>query len=133
MNKRVLIDLFWLFLFVLMVSLLSKFILLAFPHDIYTGIRGKDQQLCCGGDDCFLTEYRIHKGHYLFLTKENNYVDIPEELITFLPVPGEKLEKVNAAHLCYRGLNSTDVGIKVIVGKEQSIYLYCAFIPPGGV
>ena len=30
----------------------------ASAHDIYTGVKGKDGLLCCGGNDCAATTYR---------------------------------------------------------------------------
>jgi hypothetical protein len=104
----------------------------AYAHDIYTGVHGKDNQLCCGGSDCAPTKYRIVNGHYEFLTREGPWVEIPENRITFLPVPGEKPDDVNFAHLCYRPASDTDRSVRPesVFGH---IFLYCAFIPPGGV
>ena len=31
-------------------------------HDIYTGVHGKNGQLCCGGTDCAVTSYREQGG-----------------------------------------------------------------------
>ena len=54
-------------------------------HDIYTGVHDKTGQLCCGGSDCAATLYRESGGHFEFLTREQRWVEIPEERITFLP------------------------------------------------
>ncbi len=61
-------------------------------HDIYTGVHGKNGQLCCGGNDCAATAYREQGGHYEFLTREQRWVSIPQERITFLPIPGDEFE-----------------------------------------
>lgn len=69
-------------------------------HDIYTGIYGKNGQLCCGGSDCAATFWRERRGHYEFMTRERAWVEIPEDRITFLPVPGEPDDAPpNFAHL----------------------------------
>jgi hypothetical protein len=111
----------------------------AWPHDIYTGLHGKDAQLCCGGKDCFATVYRESGGGFEFLTRERHWVPIPEDRITFLPVPGD--EKTIAygdtyhAHLCFRDPKDTDWAhsANILHGKDQVIYFYCAFIPPGAI
>jgi hypothetical protein len=76
-------------------------------HDIYTGVHGKNGQLCCGGNDCAVTSYREQGGHYEFLTREQRWVSIPEERITFLPIPGDPPES-HHAHLCYRSATESD-------------------------
>jgi hypothetical protein len=60
-----------------------------YAHDIYTGVHGRNGQLCCGGEDCAATSYRERGGQYEFLTRERQWIAIPEERITFLPVPGD--------------------------------------------
>lgn len=102
-------------------------------HDIYTGIYGKDSQLCCGSDDCSATVYREQNARYEFLTRENIWVQIPEDRITFLPIPGDDLTgDEHHAHLCYRVASETDK-----INRPENIfgpiYLYCAFIPPGSI
>jgi hypothetical protein len=98
----------------------------AHSHDIYTNVRGKNGQLCCGGDDCSSTIYRLDKGEYEFKTREGVWVTIPQDRITFLPIPGEAPDVVNYAHICYR--KSTQYDTQNVFGP---IFLYCAFIPPG--
>ncbi len=117
----------WLLLAVILCSAPAQ------AHDIYTGVYGKDRQLCCGGDDCAATIYREAGARYEFLTREKNWVDIPVERITFLPIPGDSDEDAmpNRAHLCYRKANETD-HINNPENVFGDIYLYCAFIPPGG-
>jgi hypothetical protein len=102
----------------------------ACAHDIYTGVHGKDNQLCCGGSDCAPTKYKITDGHYEFLTREGSWVEIPEDRITFLPIPGESPDDVNFAHLCYRIATVTDRTTRP-ESVFGNIFLYCAFIPPG--
>ena len=103
-------------------------------HDIYTGVHGKNGQLCCGGDDCASTVYRERGGHFEFLTREQQWITIPEERITFLPVPGDPpSDDSHHAHLCYR--SATD-GDRLGAGSSnvfESIFLYCAFVPPGAI
>jgi hypothetical protein len=103
----------------------------AFAHDIYTGIKGKDGFLCCGGNDCAATIYREKGNAFEFLTREGNWVTIPNDRITFLPIPGEKIDdaETHRAHLCYRLANPSD-SLENVFGQ---IRLFCAFIPPGGV
>ena len=112
---------------------------LACAHDIYTGLHDKSGQLCCGGADCAVTTYREHGERYEFLTRENHWVTIPKDRITFLPVPGDDYvtDRINRAHLCYREATDSDsmagMSGNVMSGEGQSIYLYCAFIPPGAI
>ena len=42
-------------------------------HDIYTGVHGKNGQLCCGGSDCAATSYRERAGQFEFLTREQRW------------------------------------------------------------
>jgi hypothetical protein len=103
-------------------------------HDIYTGLHGKNGQLCCGGDDCSATVYRERRGGFEFLTREGTWISIPIERITFLPIPGEDLGDGDShrAHLCYRKATDVDqMGIGA-ANVFDGIFLYCAFIPPGG-
>ena len=104
-------------------------------HEIYTGVYGKDQQLCCGGNDCAATVYREKGDHFEFLTRENHWIPVPQDRITFLPLPGdEDFSTINHAHLCYRFPNPGEVNSDhMMSGDGQTIYFYCAFIPPGGV
>lgn len=103
----------------------------AHAHDIYTDIHGKDQQLCCGSSDCSATSWRERRGRYEFLTRERAWVEIPEDRITFLPVPGEPADPPpNFAHLCYRSATETD-RINHPENVFGDILLYCAFIKPG--
>lgn len=106
----------------------------AHAHDIYSGIHGRGGQLCCGGDDCAATVWREKGGDFEFLTREKTWVAIPAERITFLPIPGDSDEDADPhrGHLCYRAANQTDRADRAdnVFGD---IYLYCAFIPPGGV
>lgn len=103
-------------------------------HDIYTGVHGKNGQLCCGGNDCAATTYREKGDRFEFLTREGRWVAIPQERITFLPVPGEVITDTHQAHLCYRLPNPNDATNPMISAMmADGIVLYCAFIPPGGV
>jgi hypothetical protein len=102
-------------------------------HDIYTGVHDKTGQLCCGGSDCAATLYRESGGHFEFLTREQRWVEIPEERITFLPIPGDKESSVpHRAHLCYRAATESD---RLSNGPNvfEGILLYCVFIPPGAI
>lgn len=106
----------------------------ALAHDIYTGVHGKNGALCCGGYDCALTTYREAGGSFEFLTREGHWVNIPPDRITFLPIPGDPPHNdSHAAHLCYRGANVYDDTDKLVSGDGQTIYMYCAFIAPGGI
>lgn len=108
----------------------------AAAHEIYTGLYSHKGQLCCGGNDCFLTEYREVKSHFEFETKEHKWILIPQDEITFLPVPGDDLTKgtPHRAHMCYRDVTDEDKMRspgRIFSGDGQDIFLYCAFIPPG--
>ena len=46
----------------------------ASAHDIYTGVHGKNGQLCCGGDDCAATSFRERGGQFEFLTDRKSVV-----------------------------------------------------------
>lgn len=111
----------------------------AHAHDIYTGVYGKGGQLCCGGSDCAVTSYRERGGEFEFLTRERHWISIPAERITFLPIPGDPPSNdSHKAHLCYRepsagGYDTVYSPSNVFTGDGQSIFLYCAFIQPGGV
>lgn len=106
----------------------------ALAHEIYLGLHGKNGQLCCGGDDCALTSYRERGGAIEFLTREGEWIAIPQERITFLPIPGDAPhDDSHAAHLCYRHATENDRGGYASSSVFGSIFLYCAFIPPGGV
>jgi len=102
-------------------------------HEIYTGLHDKTGQLCCGGSDCAATVFREQGGAYEFLTREQRWVAIPQPRITFLPIPGDSDTRDHLAHLCYRAANDFD---RADDNRRQSvfgdIFLYCAFIPPGG-
>lgn len=106
----------------------------AFAHDIYTGLTGKTGNLCCGGSDCAATIYREVDQYYEFLTREKTWVRIPQDRITFLPIPGDQDTRDHLAHLCYRpatDFDRSDDNRKASVFGD--IYLYCAFIPPGAI
>ena len=107
----------------------------AHPHDIYTGVHGKNGQLCCGGDDCALTIYREHGENFDFLTREKTWVTIPKDRITFLPIPGENLdtEPEHSGHLCYRHATDNDRLGYASSNVFGDILFYCAFIPPGSI
>jgi hypothetical protein len=101
-------------------------------HEAYTGLHGKDGQLCCGADDCARTSYRLHGAHFELLTREERWVAIPADRITFVSLPGDEAADEHTGHLCYRIANDGDR-----VGDPENvfdyIYFYCAFISPGGV
>ena len=107
----------------------------ASAHDIYTGVHGKNGQLCCGGTDCAVTSYREHGGRFEFLTRERQWVEIPEERITFLPIPGDPPDNNDGhhGHLCYRSATDSDRLGPASSNVFEDIFLYCAFIPPGSI
>jgi hypothetical protein len=101
-------------------------------HDIYEGVHGKGGQLCCGGNDCAATTYRERGGEFEFLTREQKWVAIPMDRITFLPVPGDPpSDDTHRAHLCYRAASGEDINGPWSANVFGDIFLYCAFIPPG--
>ena len=103
-------------------------------HDIYTGVHGKNGQLCCGGNDCAVTSYRERGGRFEFLTREQQWIEIPEERITFLPIPGDPPDNdAHHAHLCYRSATESDRLGPAASNVFEDIFLYCAFIPPGSI
>jgi hypothetical protein len=106
----------------------------AHGHDIYTNVHGKDGALCCGGSDCASTVYRENGDHFEFLTREGEWVEIPEDRITFLPIPGDPpSDDAHHAHICYRPANESDKTSMRSQNVFGNIYLYCVFIPPGGI
>ena len=109
----------------------------AHGHEWYSGLHGKDGQLCCGAQDCEPTVYEERRGDFYFFTREKHWVRIPADRITFLPVPGdESSPDPHRAHLCYRSPTVyDDVRPQNIFPDDAGgqIYLYCAFIPPGSV
>jgi hypothetical protein len=103
-------------------------------HEIYSGVHGRNGQLCCGGDDCAATSYRERDGQYEFLTREQQWIAIPEERITFLPIPGDPpTDDSHHAHLCYRSATDSDRMGPGAGNVFDNIFLYCAFIPPGSI
>ena len=103
-------------------------------HEIYTGVHGKDGRLCCGGTDCAATSYREQGGHFEFLTRESRWIAIPQERITFLPIPGDPpTGDGHHAHLCYRPATNDDSAGPYSTNVFGGIFLYCAFIPPGAI
>jgi len=104
-------------------------------HDIYTGVHGKNGQLCCGGTDCAVTSYREHGGRFEFLTRERQWIEIPAERITFLPIPGDPPDNSDGhrGHLCYRSATDSDRLGPASSNVFEDIFLYCAFIPPGSI
>ena len=101
-------------------------------HEIYTGVHGKNGQLCCGGNDCAATTYRESGGRFEFLTREEQWVEIPSQRIIFLPIPGDPpSDDSHRAHLCYRHATDEDREGGYSFNVFEDIYLYCAFIPPG--
>ena len=103
-------------------------------HDIYTGVHGKNGQLCCGGDDCAATSFRERGGQFEFLTRERQWIAIPQERITSLPVPGDPPnDDSHHAHLCYRSATDNDRIGPAASNVFNDIFLYCAFIPPGSI
>ena len=108
----------------------------AHGHEIYTGVTGKDGQLCCGANDCEPTVYEEREQEFYFLTREKHWVKIPGDRITWLPVPGdEDVTTPHHAHLCYRVANHDEVQTWNVFPDDggESIYFYCAFIPPGAI
>ena len=104
-------------------------------HDIYTGVHGKNGQLCCGGTDCAVTSYREHGGRFEFLTRERQWIEIPAERITFLPIPGDPPDNSDGhhGHLCYRSATDSDRLGPASSNVFEDIFLYCAFIPPRSI
>jgi hypothetical protein len=103
-------------------------------HEIYTGLHGRNGQLCCGGDDCASTVYRERGGTFEFLTREQRWIAIPQERITFLPIPGDPpSDESHHAHLCYRSATDFDRHGPSSASVFENIFLYCAFIPPGSI
>ena len=117
----------------------------ALAHDIYSGVYGKDGQLCCGGDganpDCRPTIYRERGAAYEFLTPDGDWLPLPADVVTFLPVPGDKDDgDTHRAHLCVRmepnvvtnyKLANREGRIKATIRGHEVVF-YCAFIPPTG-
>ena len=108
----------------------------ASPHDIYTGVTGKDGQLCCGAEDCFRTTYAERKAHFFFHLKPEDggaELDIPADMITWMPVVGDTADgPANKAHLCYRRYQaSDDLNQNFAKRRVGDFLVYCAFIPPG--
>jgi hypothetical protein len=113
----------------------------AHAHDIYSGVHGKDGQLCCGADDCFKTTWRERGEAFdFYLPRERTWITIARERITFLPIPADDYAPIDGdaqhyGHICYRPKTAFDSGPNVnnpdqLIGDFR---VWCAFIPPGGV
>jgi hypothetical protein len=103
-------------------------------------VRGKNQQLCCGGQDCAETLYRVVNGQYELLTREKMWLSVPKDMITFMAVPGDQstIEPDHYAHLCAHLLDADELRMYAAHQWSAGVLLgdryifYCAFIPPGG-
>ena len=108
----------------------------ASAHDIYTDVHGRDGQLCCGNNDCSPTKWRVVEGNYEFLTREGHWISVPEDRITFLPLPGDEASgDTHRAHLCYTEppVGPSQSPDRLMHGDGQTILFYCAWIPPGAI
>lgn len=109
-------------------------------HEIYTGVTGRDGQLCCGADDCFVTTYYEKKTHFFFKLKPEDggvSIDVPADSITWTPIVGDTPDgPPNKAHLCYRkailpsDMLNENFAKRII---DEKWLVYCAFIPPGAI
>lgn len=117
----------------------------ALPHDIYSGVHGKTGQLCCGGDvdgvegDCAPALARATSTGVDFYVRGREWVHVPTDLVTFLPVAGD--ENINRTpppegmiwgHFCARRATDYDRAHNAdrLIGDW---FFYCAFYNPGGV
>src|SRR5271154_4788376 len=80
----------------------------AYAHDVYTDVHGRDGLWCCNGDgpnpDCAQSEWRLvpNSTNYEFKSKEGHWITIPQDRITFLPLPGDiESGDTHRGHLCY--------------------------------
>lgn len=105
---------------------------LARAHDIYSGVHDKTGQLCCGGGGCAATSYRESGGRFEFLTCERRWVQIQEDRITFLPIPGDKEDTDTHRAQRYRAATETD-RVNNNPNVFEDIRVFCAFIPPGSI
>lgn len=115
----------------------------AYAHDIYTGVTGRDGQLCCGADDCFRTTWREHGEEFDFLLPlARRWITLPRERVTFLPIAGDDYSPINGdiqhyGHICYRPATEFDHRPDAVqrdhLTADGEWVVYCAFIPPGGV
>ena len=130
--------------------------LLLFPmpseaHNIYFGVHGKDQTLCCGGNDCNIVPTRETSQGAEFYIGDDGTENTPSkwkgmkpswvfvsDLISYIPIPGaqaaiDKLPPLPAGeeygHFCGRHGGPHDKPEQLI----QGWWFYCAFIRPGGV
>lgn len=104
-------------------------------HDIYSGLKDRRGAICCGDTDCSVTTYRERGSAYEFLTRENEWIQISEDHITFMAVPGDPpSDDSHHAHLCYRKATSADRSTPMFAANVfGDYYVYCSFIDPGGV
>jgi hypothetical protein len=118
-------------------------------HEWYNGLHDKRGQLCCGADDCEPTHFRLYKGNWELMTRDNRWFIVPTELITFLPVPQDNQppflmhdgspdpDVAHRAHFCYRDTTDADnlahmAFPTILYGEGRPIVFFCAFIPPQG-
>ncbi|MGA2795740.1 MAG: hypothetical protein ABSE69_19955, partial [Roseiarcus sp.] len=67
-------------------------------------------------------------------TRERQWISVPQERITFLPIPGDPPnDDSHHAHLCYRSATDYDRLGPASSNVFDGIFLYCAFIPPGSI
>jgi hypothetical protein len=115
----------------------------AFSHDIYTGVYGKDHQYCCFGDangvagDCAPALARVNGNNIEFNVRGKEWVSVPRDRVTFLPLPGEEDQVHDEApegmvwgHFCGRPRRDEDMSYNPnnVFGNW---YFYCGFYPPG--
>jgi hypothetical protein len=105
-------------------------------HDIYTGVHGRNGQLCCGADDCFRTMWRERGDNFeFFLPRERVWTRVNRDRITFLPIPGDNYSPIDGdqqhyGHICYVPWHGGTYPNPNL--SEDGLWsIYCAFIPPG--
>lgn len=110
-------------------------------HDIH----GPKGQLCCNGSsdgqtgDCAPTLAKAEANDVAYLVGGKTWVRVPNDHVTFLPVPGEETQVLPPAgeglvwgHFCGVVPNAAQASYR---SKDifDGVLVYCAFYPPGSI
>lgn len=112
----------------------------AYPHDVYTGLRGNQGQLCCGGDpvtgDCEPLQWEqvaIHQDGTVTIQSKRytGSVTVAAEKITWLPVAAGPDGIQYPGHWC--GVRNTMTSrVEFPDQIDRAFWTYCLFLAPGG-
>ena len=108
----------------------------ASAHDIYSGVHGKNGQLCCGGDDCAATFYRERRRPFR-IPDARAAMDRDPRGTHHFPADSRRTAtrtSIRTARIYAIARRQTPIGSAPHSSNVfDDIFLYCAFIPPGSI